>query len=191
MNQQEGVSEILRVMSLYIIRHVSVSYGRHCHDRPPKRVWNWFEEGVFASRLREVHRRRKQHHTFKNKHIRTENTVQQAKDWLRAGGARARRGLPHVAVADCGHRYYSPPKCVRYRAIVRVFTVFICEEHRAGEDYDTCEHNIYCARMRSSRRMPRAARGPRAWPSAWGRRQLRRCPQQLNIWLNRTLPPWC
>lgn len=156
-------------MLLNIIRHVSVSYGRHCHDRPPKRVWNWFEEGVFASRLREVHRRRKQHHTFKNKHIRTENTVRQAKVWLRAGGARARRGLPHVTVADCGHRYDSPPKAVRYRAIVRAFTVFLCEVHRTGEDYDTCEHNIILCTHALFAMNARAA--PRA-------RRRRQCRQQ-------------
>lgn len=69
-----------------IIRHVSIAYGRHCHDRPPKRIGYGFEEAVLTSGFSEVHRRWKQHHTFKNKHTPTENRVRHT---VRGGCERA------------------------------------------------------------------------------------------------------
>lgn len=78
---------------------------------------------------------------------------------------RARRGLPHVTVADCGHGYYGPPERVWDRTIVSAFAVFICEKHGAAEDHNACEHRVYCARLLDGR-VPAPRCAPPAAPSA-------------------------
>ena len=136
-----------------IIRHVSVSYGRHCHDRPPKRIWYGFEEAVLTSRLSEVHRGWKQHHTLKNKHTPTENTVRHTVVGMaceRRGGeggrVAARHRLPHISIADCGHRNYCPPEGIRNAIEISVMAVFVSKKDSTGKDHDTCERKITCER---------------------------------------------
>lgn len=46
------------------VPHVPVAHGRHRDHRPPERVRYRFEEAVLRARLREVNRRREQHHTW-------------------------------------------------------------------------------------------------------------------------------
>lgn len=138
----------------HIIRHISVSYGRHCHDRPPKRIWYWFEEAVLTSRLSEVHRGWKQHHTLKNKHTPTEkySATYSGRDGLRAagrgrrGGVAARHRLPHISIADCGHRNYCPPEGVRNAIEISVMAVFVSKIDSTGKNHDTCERKITCER---------------------------------------------
>lgn len=45
------------------VPHVAVAHGRHRDHRPPERVRYRFEEAVLRAGLREVNRRREQHHT--------------------------------------------------------------------------------------------------------------------------------
>lgn len=129
-----------------IIRHIAVSYGRHCHDRPPKRIRYGFEEAVLTSGFREVHRRWKQHHTFK--HIRTAHTVGlQCEGVMQAGVGRvARQWLPHVSVANSSHCYDGPPKRIRYGRKVWIGTIFISKEYCAWEHDHPCKHKILGAR---------------------------------------------
>jgi len=45
------------------VPHIAVAHGRHRDHRPPERVRYRFEEAVLRAGLREVDRRREQHHT--------------------------------------------------------------------------------------------------------------------------------
>lgn len=86
---------------LYIIRHVAVAHGCHGDHCPPERVRYGLEEGVLGARLGEVDGAREQHDTCKR----------------RGGGVSlvSLRTVPHVPVANGGHRNHGPPEGVRYR----------------------------------------------------------------------------
>lgn len=69
---------------------------------------------------------------------------------LRAGRGReqiARRGLPHVSIADGGHRYNCPPKRFGDWNEIGVRTVFVRKVNSTREYDHACEHKILCARV--------------------------------------------
>lgn len=57
----------------------------------------------------------------------------------RASEGVVRRGLPHVSIADGGHRYDCPPKGIGYGGKIGTGAIFISKENGTGEHDHSCE----------------------------------------------------